>query len=66
VALDAHVSDRRLLSIGTAKQGIAIDVSYEGRLRDNRSPEELVKALNRIEGVQNVEWVVPSTTADPF
>jgi hypothetical protein len=64
--LDAHVVDRRLLSIGTAKQGIALDVAYEGRLRKDSSPEDLVKALNRVEGVQNVEWVVPSTTPEPF
>jgi len=64
--LDAHIVDRRLLSIGTAKQGIALDVAYEGRLRKESSPEDLVKALNRIEGVQSVEWVVPSTTPEPF
>jgi len=65
-AIDAHVSQRKLISIGTAKQGIAIDVSYEGRLRAGKSPEELVKTLNRIEGVQQVEWVVPGTSPDSF
>lgn len=53
--LDAHVADRRLMSLATVRQGMSIDVSYETRLRKDHPPDELVKALNRIEGVQNVE-----------
>jgi ACT domain-containing protein len=52
--LDAFVSERRLLSVGTARQGIAIESSYAVRLRPEQKPDELVKALNRLEGVQNV------------
>jgi len=52
--IDGFVSERRLTAVGTAKQGIAIEAAYIVRLREGRNPEELVKALNQIEGVQNV------------
>lgn len=52
--LDAHLEHRQLRSIKTARQGISIDVSYATRLLPGCSPDELVKALNRIEGVQDV------------
>lgn len=53
--LDQHLEDRQLLSIGTAKQGVALDVSYETRLRPDGSPYELIRALNRVEGIQSVQ-----------
>lgn len=53
--IDEFVQGRDLLSISTAKSGVALDVSYETRLRPHASPNELVRALNRMEGVQNVE-----------
>jgi hypothetical protein len=53
--LDAHLSDRRLLSVSTAKQGISIDALYTVRFRRDGAADNLVKALNRLEGVQNVE-----------
>lgn len=52
--LDAHTGRRVLVSMATARQGIAIDVSYRTTLRTDRSADDLVKALNRIEGVQSV------------
>jgi hypothetical protein len=52
---EPHVQGCDLLSISTARQGMAIDVSYETRLLPHASPTELVRALNRIEGVQDVE-----------
>jgi hypothetical protein len=52
--LDSHLERRQLRSITTARQGIAIDVAYATRLKTTCSPDELVKALNRIEGVQGV------------
>lgn len=55
--LDARIDQRKLRSIRTARQGIAIDVSYTTRLKPGCSPDELVKALNRIDGVQDVELV---------
>jgi hypothetical protein len=48
--------DLDLLSVSTAKQGVSMDFSYETRLQPHASPEELVKALNRTEGIQSVEF----------
>lgn len=53
--LDTHLESRHLRSIRTARQGIAVDVSYTTRLKATCSPDELVKALNLIDGVQDVE-----------
>jgi hypothetical protein len=52
--LDDYARSRRLTSLGTAKQGLAIEVCYEITLDKGRSAGELVKTLNRIEGVQGV------------
>jgi hypothetical protein len=52
--LDVYFSHRRLQSIETAKHGVSIDVAYEAKLREPGTPEQLVRALNRIEGVQSV------------
>ena len=54
LALDQHVLGRRLASIATARQGMAIEASYKAALRGERSADELLRALNRIEGVQGV------------
>jgi hypothetical protein len=53
-ALDAHVRDRRLVSMATARQGMALEVAYRATLGSDSSAGELVKALNRLEGVQSV------------
>jgi hypothetical protein len=53
--LDKFASDRRVMSMSTARQGMSIDITYETRLRKDSSPDDLVKALNRIEGIQSVE-----------
>jgi type III secretory pathway component EscS len=53
-ALDAHVTDRRLVSMSTARQGMALEITYRAALRGDSSASELVKALNRLEGVQSV------------
>jgi hypothetical protein len=53
--LDTHLESRHLLSIRTARQGISIEVSYTVRLKATCSPDDLVKALNLIDGVQSVE-----------
>ncbi|MCX6927508.1 MAG: DUF4956 domain-containing protein [Verrucomicrobia bacterium] len=52
--LDAHVRERELMSVSTAKQGIALDVIYHARLCPTGAVHELVTALNRVEGVQSV------------
>lgn len=53
--LTEHLVEQRLLSIDTAKQGVAINISYEVRFRKGGSPDALVKAINKIEGVQSVD-----------
>ena len=40
--------------MATAKQGLAIEATYAIELRSQQAAGELVKALNRIEGVQSV------------
>jgi len=52
---DAHLQERELMSVATGKQGVSLDVVYETRLRPTGSPNDLVKALNLIEGVQRVQ-----------
>jgi hypothetical protein len=52
--LSAHVAGREVTSICTARQGTAVDVTYETRLVPGVSAHELVKLLNRMEGVQEV------------
>jgi hypothetical protein len=52
--LDALVGQRRLVSIETARQGMAIDVAYQVALPASRRAEELIRELNRLEGVQSV------------
>jgi hypothetical protein len=53
-ALSAHARTRRLVSMATAKQGLAIEVTYRADIETEESAGALVKALNRIEGVQGV------------
>lgn len=50
----AHVSKHRLVSMETARQGTAVEASYQIAFRADGSAEGLVKALNRTDGVQNV------------
>jgi hypothetical protein len=53
-ALDLHASDRRLMSLATARQGLAIDATFRAALRDSASADALLRALNTSEGVQSV------------
>ena len=52
--LDVYFSHRRLESIETAKHGVSIDVAYEAKMREPGTAEQLVRALNRLEGIQSV------------
>jgi hypothetical protein len=52
---EVHLLERELISVATAKQGISLEVVYETRLRPTGSADGLVKALNKIEGVQSVQ-----------
>ncbi len=53
-AFDGHIQERKLLSMGTAKQGIAVDATYLIRLRAGGSADAIISALNKVEGVQSV------------
>lgn len=51
---DAHLVARHLISIATARQGMALELTYRAALRSEDGAGELVKALNRLDGVQGV------------
>jgi uncharacterized membrane protein YhiD involved in acid resistance len=51
---DKFLMARHLVSIETAKQGMALELSYRAALRTEEAAGDLVKALNRLEGVQGV------------
>src|SRR5262245_59829919 len=53
--LRRHLTEIDLVGTGTAKQGAALELTYEVRLRDSAKSFALVADLNRIEGVQGVE-----------
>jgi hypothetical protein len=63
--LDAHMKRRHLVSMGTVKQGMSVEVAYSGSISDGKQPELLVKALNRLEGVQGVDLARQAPAAAP-
>jgi hypothetical protein len=52
--LDAQTLARRVEGVSTAKQGLATQVAFRLALRREDSAQELVTALNRVDGVQGV------------
>ncbi len=52
--LDQHVRERRLMSIATTRQGLAIDATYRTGLPSDQAADVLVRALYRLDGVQSV------------
>ena len=54
--LRKHTTESRLVAIGTARQGAAIDLTYQIRFVEGSTPLVLASDLNRVEGVQGVEW----------
>jgi hypothetical protein len=52
--LDQHVHRRRLMSIATSRQGLAVDAIYRTDLRSDQAADALLRALNRVDGVQSV------------
>jgi hypothetical protein len=46
----------KLVAVGTARQGAAVDLTFSVRMKPATSPVALLAALNKVEGVQNVEW----------
>ncbi|HEY0876210.1 MAG TPA: DUF4956 domain-containing protein [Vicinamibacterales bacterium] len=51
---DANLLTRRVVSIETARQGMALELTYRIALRSEDAAGDLVKALNRLEGVQGI------------
>jgi hypothetical protein len=51
----AHLASHHLVSMETARQGTAIDIVYRVRFRPDKTADGLLKALNRLDGVQNVQ-----------
>jgi uncharacterized membrane protein YhiD involved in acid resistance len=49
------LKNSEVIAVTTAKQGGALDLTYRVRLRSDSAPADLVKELNQLEGVQNVE-----------
>ena len=52
--LDEHVRHRRLMAIGTTRQGLAVEATYRTELASDGTADALLRALNRVEGVQSV------------
>ncbi len=50
-----HLESHTVSAAATARQGSALEVSYQVRLRPQTSPWALVAELNQLEGVQNVD-----------
>jgi hypothetical protein len=61
--LDQHVRERRLMSVATSRQGLAVDATYRTELRAEISADALLRALNRLDGVQSVslQRITPET-----
>lgn len=53
--IDRYVADRRIATLRTAKQGACVDSCFTVALREGQAPQELIRVLNRIEGVQEVK-----------
>jgi hypothetical protein len=52
--VETHMHECNLVSVATGRQGLVLDVTFTGVLRDDRSAERLVRALNGVEGIQDV------------
>jgi hypothetical protein len=52
--LDRFRVARRLMLVATARQGLAVDVTYRMALADESAAGDVVSAINRVEGVQGV------------
>ncbi len=50
------LAESQLTSIATARQGAAFDFTYSVRLKQAEQAAALIAELNRIEGIQNVEF----------
>ena len=55
-SLAKHLQSYTLTSVGTAKQGAAIELTYHASLRPAFPAVALILELHRTDGVQGVEW----------
>lgn len=53
-ALERYLRDVQLRGVSTARQGLALDLSYSGTLPADRDASEFAKSLNRLDGVEQV------------
>jgi uncharacterized membrane protein YhiD involved in acid resistance len=53
-ALDQHAAERRLMTLATSRQGLAVTATFWTTLRTSESADALLRALNTAEGVQSV------------
>jgi hypothetical protein len=58
-AFAKHLKEHKFQAADTAKQGAAVDFTYLVRPKPGVAPVALIGELNRIEGVQSVEWREP-------
>jgi uncharacterized membrane protein YhiD involved in acid resistance len=54
-AMNAFASEWQIHSVATAKQGVALEVTYELKMRALNQAEPFVRALHKLDGVQCVE-----------
>ena len=54
--LRKHTASFRLVAIATARQGVANDLTYLIQLRPDTTPLALTADVNRVEGIQGVDW----------
>jgi uncharacterized membrane protein YhiD involved in acid resistance len=50
-----HLQQFEILSVATAKQGTALEITYRTRFRKTSAPLDLVNELSHLEGILNVE-----------
>jgi hypothetical protein len=62
--LETALTGRQMVTMRTAKQGLSVEVSYRGVLREKADPEALLKALNRLDGIQNVELALQAPVGE--
>jgi hypothetical protein len=58
---DTFTAARHLVAVSTARQGTALELVYRAALRAQHTPEDLVKALNRLDGVQGITLELPDS-----
>jgi hypothetical protein len=63
--IDRYVAHRRIATLRTVKQGACLDSCFSVALREGESPQELIRTLNRIEGVQEVKLLHRDVDEEP-